>query len=126
MPIDRLAPSVTLFNKLGWIPFHEQSKINKCAIFYKRINGSLPNYLNEHLTINDTQHNRSTRYASYNSIYPYYKRETEEGRSFAVSATRLWNNVPLNTRKSDSVKSLKTHLFKTIFTAQQHLDHFRI
>jgi len=51
---DRLAPSVTLFNKLGWIPFYEQSKINKCAIFYKCINGSLPNYLNKHLVINNT------------------------------------------------------------------------
>ena len=94
--------------------------------FYKRVNGSLPNYLNEDLVINNTQHNRSTRYASYNSICPYYKRETEGSLSFVVSATRLWNNVPLNIRKSDSVKSLKTHLFKTIFAAQQHLDRFRI
>ena len=54
---DRLAPSVTLFNKLGWIPFYEQCKINKCAIFYKRINGSLLSYFNEHLVINNTQHN---------------------------------------------------------------------
>ena len=80
---NRLAPSVTLFCKLGWIPFHEQSKIKKRAIFYKRINGSL--LMNT--TINNTQHNRSTRYANYNSICPYYKRETERGRSFAVLAT---------------------------------------
>ena len=79
---DRLAPSVTLFYKLGWIPFNEQSKIKKCAIFYKRVNGSL--LMNT--TINNTQHNRST-YANYNSIRPYYKRETERGRSFAVLAT---------------------------------------
>ena len=45
------ARSVTLFNKLRWIPFYEQSRINKCAIFYKRINGSLPGYLNDHLEI---------------------------------------------------------------------------
>jgi len=91
---DRLAPSLTLFNKLGWIPFYEQSKINKCAIFYERINGSLPSYLNNHLVNNNTQHNRSTQYARYNSICPYYKRVTEGGLSFAVSAARLWNNVP--------------------------------
>ena len=88
---DRLAPSVTLFNKLGWIPFCEQSKINKWAIFYKRLNGSLLNYLNEHLVINNTQQNRSMQYARYNSICPYYKRVTEGGHSFAVSAARLWN-----------------------------------
>ena len=80
---NRLAPSVTLFYRLGWIPFHEQSKIKKRAIFYKRVNGSL--LMNT--TINNTQHNRSTRYANYNSICPYYKRESERGRSFAVLAT---------------------------------------
>ena len=96
---DRLAPSVTLFNKLGRVPFYEQSKTNKFAIFYKLINGYLPGYLNEHLVINNARRNRRTRYASYNSICPYYKRETEGGRSFAVSAARRWNNVPLNTRK---------------------------
>ena len=123
---DHLTPLATLFTKLEWIPFYGQSKINKCAIFYKRVNGSLPDYLNEQLTINNTQHNRSIRYAGYNSICPYHKRETEGGPSFTVSATRLWNNVPLNIRKSDSIKSLRTNLFKTILTAQQHLDHFRI
>ena len=70
--------------------------------------------------------NRSTRYASFNSICPYYKRETEGGRSFAVSAARLWNIVPLITRKLDSVKSLKTNLFNTMFAAQQRLEYFRI
>ena len=85
-------------------------KLTNFLFPYKRVNGSLPNYLNEDLTINNTQHNRSKRYANNNSICPYYKRETEGGRSFAVSATGLWNNVPLNIRKSDSVKSLKTHL----------------
>jgi len=59
-------------------------------------------------------------------ICPYYKRVTEGGRSFAASAARLWNNVPLNARKLDSVKSLKSNLFQTIFAAQQHLNHFRI
>ena len=70
--------------------------------------------------------NRSRRYASFNSICPYYKRETEGGCSFAVSAARLWNNVPLITRKLESVKSLKTNLFNTMFAAQQRLEHFRI
>ena len=36
---DRTTPSVALFNKLGWIPFYEQHKIDKCIIMYKRING---------------------------------------------------------------------------------------
>ena len=39
---DRMTSSVALFNKLGWIPFYEQHKIDKCIIMYKRINGYLP------------------------------------------------------------------------------------
>ena len=39
---DLRAPSVTLFNKVGWIPFYEQSKLNKSATFYQRVDGSLP------------------------------------------------------------------------------------
>ena len=65
---DRMTPSVALFNKLGWIPFYEQHKIDKCIIMYKRINGYLPNYLNEHLILNNKRHSRNTRYSSINAI----------------------------------------------------------
>jgi len=47
------------------------------------------------------------------SICSNYKYETEGGLSFAVPAARIWNNVPLNTGKSDFVlKVLKNSLFK--------------
>ena len=65
---DRMTPSVALFNKLGWIPFYEQHKIDKCLIMYKRINGYLPNYLNEHLILNNERHSRDTRYSSINAV----------------------------------------------------------
>ena len=51
---DRQASSVALFNKLHWIPFYEQCNIDKCSILYKRIHGSLPSYLDDHLVINYT------------------------------------------------------------------------
>ena len=104
------SPSVALFNKLGWIPFYEQHKIDKCIIMYKRINGYLPNYLNEHLILNNKRIN--TRYSSVNAVCPKYRRETEGGRrSFAVSATRLWNSTPIEIRKLDSVACFKKNMF---------------
>ena len=81
----RMTPSVALF--------YEQHKIDKCIKMYERINESLPNYLNEHLILNNKRHSRNTRYSSINTVCPNYKRETEEGRSFAVSATRLRNST---------------------------------
>ena len=123
---DRMTPSVALFNKLGWIPFYEQHKIDKCIIMYKRINGYLPNYLNEHLILNNKRHSRNTRYSSINAVCPKYRRETEGGRSFAVSATRLWNSTPIEIRKLDSVACFKKNMFAKIFKEQQCLHHFII
>jgi len=121
-----MTPSVALFNKLGWIPFYEQPKIDKCTIMYKRINGTLPNYLNEHLILNNKRHSRNTRYSSTNAVCPKYKRETEGGRSFAVSATRLWNSTPIEIRKLNSVACFKKNMFANIFKEQQLLHHFVI
>ena len=100
---DRQASAVDLFNKLSWIPFYEQSRIDKCSIIYKRINGTLPTYLNDHIIINNNRHARNTRYANINIVCPKYRRETEGGRTFSVYAAKLWNSVQLDIRKADSL-----------------------
>ena len=123
---DRQASSVALFNKLHWIPFYEQCNKDKCSILYKRIHGSLPSYLDDHLVINHKRHSRKTRYANFNAICPKYKRETEGGRTFAVSASRLWNNVHLSTRKVNSVACFKHNMWSKVFRDQHFLHHFHI
>ena len=67
---DRQSSSVVLFSKLHWIPFYEQCNIDKCSIMYKRIHGSLPSYLDDHLVINHKRHSRNTQYG--NSPFPNY------------------------------------------------------
>ena len=123
---DRQASLVALFNKLHWIPFYEQCNIEQCSILYKRIHGSLISYLDDHLVINQKRHSWNTRYANFNAICPKYKRETEDGRTFAVSASRLWSNVPLSTRKVDSVACFKHNKWSKFFREQQFLHHFHI
>ena len=98
----------------------------KCIIMYKRINGYLPNYLNEHLILNNKRHSRNTRYSSINAVCPKYRKETEGGRSFAVSATRLWNSIPIEIRKLDSIACFKKYMFAKSFKEQQCLHHFII
>ena len=96
-----LLPSLT--SKLSWIPFYEQSRIDKCSIIYKRINGTLPTYLNDHIIINNNRHTRNTRYANINIVCPKCRRETEAGRTFSLYAAKLWNSVQLDIRKADSL-----------------------
>ena len=46
---QRTSRTVTLFNNLSWIPFYNEVCINRCALACKRINGTLPDYLNASL-----------------------------------------------------------------------------
>ena len=46
------APSVPLFNKLGWLPLYIENDIAKCALLYKRTQMAVPTYLIESLKLN--------------------------------------------------------------------------
>ena len=52
---NRQVSSVPLFNKLSWILFNEQSRMDKCSIIYNHINGTLPIYLNDHIIIKNNR-----------------------------------------------------------------------
>ena len=112
-----MAPSVELFNRLKWIPFYEKCKIDKASIMFKRIHGALPSYLNEHIPINNSRHSRTTRYSNFNVLCPRYNRETEGGRTFLVTGTKIWNEIPLRIRMADSIRCFKHNMWTNIFFA---------
>lgn len=123
---ERMAPAVELFNRLKWIPFYEKCKIDKASIMFKRIHGVLPSYLNEHISINNSRHSRTTRYSNFNVLCLRYNRETEGGRTFLVTGTKIWNELPLRIRMADSIRSFKHNMWTNIFSQQQFLSHFCI
>ena len=41
---DKRSNSVNLFNKLGWLPFYDEAKVNKCLLVLKRLQGNCPSY----------------------------------------------------------------------------------
>ena len=38
--------TITLFDRLNWIPFYDEININKCCIIYKCLQRITPDYLN--------------------------------------------------------------------------------
>ena len=55
-----------------------------------------------------------------------YKRETEGGRSFAVSAIKFWNSLPKKTKEQKTEQSIKNSI-KTFFSkTYENIDHFTI
>ena len=86
---DTRSNSVNLFKKLGWLPFYDEAKVNKCSLVLKRLQGNCPSYMYDLLKCNADLHTRSGRYSALNLVCSRYNRESEGGRTFGVPATRL-------------------------------------
>ena len=93
------------FKQLNWLTISDEMKIRKCCLICKRINGLTPNYIDNVLVRKVDTHSRSTRHCNINLVCPRYKRESEGGRSFQVSGTKIWNMLPANIRKKESYNS---------------------
>ena len=70
---QRTSRTVTLFNNLRWIPFYNEAYIKRCELAYKRIHGTLPDYLNASLRKNSDAHSRITRNCNLNLLCPLHK-----------------------------------------------------
>ena len=97
-----------------------------CNKLAKRIvNGLAPDYLvNKFPKVSDISKRRSSRFSNVTFVTPKYNRETEGGKSFIVSAIKLWNSIPAIIRLSSNIRTFKKNY--RIFLMQQHvdLDHF--
>ena len=91
--------SNSLFKQLNWLTNSDEIEIRKCCLIYKRIYGLTPDYIDNILVRNADLHLRTTRHSNVNLVCPRYKRESEGGRTFQVSATKLWNTIPTNIKK---------------------------
>ena len=96
----------SLFKQLNWLAISDEMEIKKCCLIYNRNNGLTTNYINDILVRNADTHSRLTRHCNINLVCPRYKRDTEAGRTFQVSDTKLWNTLPVNIRKKESYNSL--------------------
>ena len=118
--------TVTIFNKLNWIPFYDESNINKCCIVYKCLQGIAAAYLVNRLSKVSEISSRSTRYSDINLRCPRYTRETEGGKTFTSTVSKLWNSLPVHIRRSPNLISFKRELFNHQKSQYIGLDHFSI
>ena len=123
---DRDLRSVQLFNEFKWILFYNENKISFCSLIFKLIQGTLPNCLIKHFTVNNQVHSRSTRCAKFSLVSSRYIHETDDGKSFLVRTCKLWNKLSLEFRSRDSLLAFKKSLFSVTFKEQLSLNYFSI
>jgi len=80
---QRTSRTVTLFNSLSWIPYYNEAYIKRFELAYKRLSGTLPDYLNVSLRKKSSDaHSRTTRNCNLNLLCPRHKYISEGGRTF--------------------------------------------
>ena len=99
-------------------PVSGEIKISSCSLVLKLIQGTLPNYLNEHFTVNNRVHTRNTKYTNFNVVFPKHVGETESGKSFLVRSRKFWNSFPLEIKHKDSSPAFKKCLWNVLFKEQ--------
>ena len=106
--------SELLFRQLDWLPLKEELNLKRSSLIFRRIKdeNACPSYIAELLTRNSDRHTRASRYGKYNIVCPSNNRETKGGRTFQTSGTKLWNSIPLEIRKKDSIGSFKSSVRK--------------
>ena len=103
----------------------KQSTIYKIiVIVIDSIKNKVPAYIKDSLNLNSDQHTRTTRYSNSNFICPWYNRETEGGKTFAVTTCKLWNSLKLDLRNSVSLRAFRNNYWNSIFNEQKELHNF--
>ena len=110
-------PSQPLLNSLHWLPLKQRIIFKLLLFVYKILNNQAPKYLATCLNLYTPT--RSLRSSSDPLRLTYSVTRTLAGdRTFTVSASKYWNDLPLTVRQSSSVsafrKALKTHLFSSL------------
>ena len=104
---------------LHWPPIKQRIEYKLATLDFHYFDGTLPPYLS-HSVSSYTPH-RSLRSSSDKLLsVPRVNLKSAGVWSFQYQAPCVWNSVPIQTRFSTSLtsfkSSLKTHLFRTVFT----------
>ena len=112
---DQITP---LLIELHWLPVEQRIIFKILLCTFKVVNGLAPSYLSELLEgyVPRRMLRSSTQLLLHETKFNL---KTHGSRAFSVCAPRLWNSLPLEIRKCDSIdtlkKKLKTHLFKSSY-----------
>ena len=104
--------------KLHWLPIRERIHYKVAVITFNVLNGNGPDYLKE--LLHPQKSVRSLRSTTSNLLdIPKTRLKTAGDRSFASTAPRIWNELPVKLRNCDNIltfkRDLKTYLFKKAY-----------
>ena len=113
----------SIYIETGWEKLITRREVRKLVLFYKIVNGQVPDYLTELVppTVADTNnYNLRNR---LNISQPSYRVSTYQ-QSYFPSTIKLWNTLDLNLRQLPTLPSFKSKLQQNIFNQKLNLLNF--
>ena len=112
---DHITP---VMYRLHWLPIQYRINFKIMLLVYKALNGMTPQYITDLLSLRLNIRTLRSSSQEYLTV-PVTKLKTYGDRAFSAAAPKLWNQLPIELRKSASVelfkKKLKTFLFKLAY-----------
>ena len=102
---------------LHWLPVHYRIHFKVALLTYKSLNNLAPVYLKNMLEVYHPVRNLRSSSMGYLSRKRYSTRYGS--RAFSIAAPEIWNSLPVEIRKSETLRkfksNLKTHFFRLAY-----------
>ena len=121
--LPSFASIYSIYIKTGWEKLKIRREVRKLVLFYKIVNGQIPDYSTELVppTVADT--NNYNLRNSLSISQPSYRLFTYQ-QSYFPSTTKLWNTLDLNLRQLPTIPSFKSKLQQKYFQPKLFLLTF--
>ena len=116
--LPKFAHVIPLLKELHWLPVRQRIEFKMLMIVYKALHGQAPSYIIELLNLKFQTHGhnlRSTQDTLALQIPQIRTKVTLGDRSFYCAAPRLWNKLPVDIRKSQTLESFKSKVKTYLF-----------
>ena len=104
--------SIEIRNQLGWFSLSEMRKQQKAIMMYKIVNGLAPSYLADMFISQYGSQIYNLRNSALNFEIPNTRTELYKD-SFAFSGAKIWNSLPEDLKREQSLSTFKKKI-KTI------------
>ncbi len=103
--------SLSLFERLDWLPIYLRIKYFEGIQVYNILDGSCPEYLKGFIKLVD--HGRNIRNSNNNNILKVPKTNLKLGeKSFKFRVSAFWNGLDINIKNDDNIDVFKQRLMK--------------
>ena len=109
---DHITP---ILRELHWLPVKEKIDFKVSLLTFKALNNMAPAYLKDVLRFQTSDRYKLRSENSGALIVPRTKFTSRGDRAFCAAAPKLWNKLPVEIRKSQSVHAFKTRLKTYLF-----------